>query len=92
MKVVKIRKSYRSGSNEHFLVLLDEPYTNEDIEYLVEDWCDSDPSGSNYGYDFEWHFVEDQSIIKNILKDKIRILEGKINRLKLEKSKMEKYL
>ena len=36
MKVVKINKSFRNGSKEHFLVLLDEPYSNDDIDYLVE--------------------------------------------------------
>lgn len=29
MKIVKINKSYRNGTKEHFLVLLDESYSNE---------------------------------------------------------------
>lgn len=37
MKVVKINKNYRNGTKEHFLVLLDEPYSNDDIDYLVEE-------------------------------------------------------
>lgn len=56
MKLVKINKSYRNGTKEHFLVLLDEPYSNDDINYLVEEWCESKPSGSNYGYTVEWWY------------------------------------
>ena len=92
MKVVKINKSYRSGTKEHFLVLLDEPYSNDDINYLVEEWCEYEPSGSNYGYTYEWRFVEDEELINTILKDKIKIVEHKIERLKTEKCEMEKYL
>lgn len=92
MKVVKINKSYRSGTKEHFLVLLDEPYSNDDIDYLVEEWCEDEPSGSNYGYTCEWWFVEDEELINTILKDKIKILESKIVRLKTEKCEMERYL
>lgn len=92
MKVVKINKSYRSGTKEHFLVLLDEPYSNDDIDYLVEEWCEDEPSGSYYGYTYEWWFVEDEELINTILKDKIKILESKIERLKTEKCEMKRYL
>ena len=92
MKVVKINKSYRNGTKEHFLVLLDEPYSNDDIDYLVEEWCEDEPSGSNYGYTYEWRFVEDEELINTILKDKIKIVEHKIERLKTEKCEMERYL
>lgn len=92
MKVVKINKSYRSGTKEHFLVLLDEPYSNDDIDYLVEEWCEDEPSGSSYGYTYEWWFVEDEELINTILKDKIKIVERKIERLKTEKCEMERYL
>ena len=74
------------------LVLLDEPYSNDDIDYLVEEWCESEPSGMSYGYTYEWWFVEDTELINTILKDKIKILESKIERLKTEKCEMERYL
>jgi hypothetical protein len=92
MKIVKINKRYRNGTKEHFLVLLDEPYSNDDIDYLVEEWCESEPSGMNYGYTYEWLFVDDKTLISNILRDKIKITESQINTLKNEKSKMIKHL
>lgn len=45
MKVVKINKTFRNGSEEHFLVFED----NVDIEAIddsVENWCERDPSGN----------------------------------------------
>ena len=92
MKVVKINKSYRGGTKKHFLVLLEEPYSEDDVNYLVEEWCENEPSGSNYGYTVEWWFVEDEELINTVLKDKIKIVESKIERLKTEKCEMERYL
>ena len=92
MKVVKINKSYRNGTKEHFLVLLDEPYSNDDINYLVEEWFYSDPSGMSYGYNYDWWFVEDDELINTILKDKIKIINGQIESLKTKKCEMEKHL
>jgi hypothetical protein len=92
MKVVKINKSFRNGSKEHFLVLLDEPYSNDDIDYLVEEWCENEPSGINYGWKYEWWFVEDVELINTILKNKIEIVEREIETLKTKKCEMEKYL
>lgn len=92
MKVVKIHKSYGCGTKEHFLVLLDEPHSNNSIDYLVEEWCESEPSGMNYGYTYEWWFVEDTRLINTILKDKIKITEHEIEALKTKKCEMERYL
>jgi hypothetical protein len=92
MKVVKINKSFRNGSKEHFLVLLDEPYSNDDIDYLVEEWCEKEPSGINYGWKYEWWFVEDVELINTILKNKIEIVDSEIETLKTKKCEMEKYL
>ena len=69
MKVVKIYKNYRNNTKEHFLVLLNEPYTNDDIDCLVEDWCESDPNGIICGYRFNWEFVEDEKIIKTVVEE-----------------------
>jgi hypothetical protein len=91
MKVVKINKSYRNGTKD-FLVLLDEPYSNDDINYLVEEWCESESSGMNYGYNYEWWFVEDDELIKAILKDKIKVVNSQIEALKTKKCEMERYL
>jgi hypothetical protein len=92
MKVVKINKGYRSGTKEHFLVLLDEPYSNDDIDFLVEEWCESESSGMSYGYTYEWLFVEDNEIINTILKNKIKNTETQIETLKTKKCEMERHL
>lgn len=92
MKIVKINKSYKNGTKEHFLVLLDEPYSNDVIDCLVEEWCESDSSGMNYGYTYEWWFVEDDKLINTILKDKIKIAEREIETLKTKKCEMERHL
>ena len=91
MKVVKINKSFRSGDKTHYLVFLDER-TNEGIEYEVEEWASSDPSGSSYGYTIKWEFVEDESEIQSVLNFKIKLLEDKISRLTDENEKMKSFL
>ena len=105
MKVVKINKHYRNATREYFLVLLinedlpepllpfiDEPYSNEDTNSFVEEWCERDPSGMNYGYTYEWCFVEDKEVINNVLKDKIKIINSQIETLKTKKCEIERYL
>jgi len=92
MKIVKINKSYRNGNIEHFLVLLDEPYSNDDIDCLVEEWCENEPNGMNYGYSYDWWFVEDKELISAILKDKIKNIDSKIESLKTKKCELEKHL
>lgn len=92
MKVVKINKSYRGGKKEHFLVLLDEPYLNDNIDNLVEEWCEIEPSGINHGYTYEWWFIEDEKLINNILKDKIKNIDCQIKIFNNKKCEMEKHL
>lgn len=89
MKIIKINKSYRNGTKEHFLVLLEELYTTDDIDYLVEDWCESEGSGMNYGYTYESQFVKDDKLINTILKDKIKTAEREIETLKLKSVNMK---
>ena len=91
MKVVRINKNYRNGTKEHFLVL-DEPYSNDDINYLVEEWCENEPSGMNYGYNYDWRFIEDGELINNILKDNIEVIDDQIEVLKTKKLKWENHL
>lgn len=92
MKVVKINKCYNGGTKEHFLVLLDEPYSVDSVNYLVEEWCENEPSGSNYGYTIEWWFVEDETLINTILIDNIMTIEREIKVLKTKMCKMKRYL
>lgn len=92
MKIVRINKTTRNKATEHFLVLFNEPYTNDEINSLVEEWCDNDPSGMSYGYSYTWEFEEDERYINIILKDKIKTIERKIESLEDEKIKLKKYL
>ena len=82
MKIVKIKKSYSSGSKEHYLVLTGDHYSDSTIDDLVEDWCESDPSGQNNGYQSEWQYVNNKEIIRKVLEEEKIILNSKIKNLK----------
>ncbi len=91
MKVVKINKTFRNGSEEHFLVFED----NVDIEAIddsVENWCERDPSGQNYGYSWEWEFIEDRVIISDVITKEINKLHNQIQSLLDRKLKMEDFI
>lgn len=91
MKVVKIIKSYRNGSHEHFLVF-DKDIDDESITETVENWCEQDPSGHSYGYRYSWEIVEDKTIIQSVIKDKINEIDIKIKALSDRKLKMEEFI
>lgn len=90
MKVIKIEKSFRNGVIEHYEVVSDS-HTNEYITDIVETWCERESSGQNYGYSWEWDFVDDLSTVKEVIIDKMKIIDNKISDLKSEKLEMEKY-
>jgi hypothetical protein len=92
MKVIKIVKSFRGGSITHHLVLFDDSHSEDGITSMVEDWCDSDSSGSAYGYQYKWEFVVDEVSINDILKDKIKVINQEINRLILERDEITKLI
>jgi len=92
MKVVKIIKNSRNTIREHFLVLLNEPYSDDDINCLVEDWCETDPAGMSYGYTYEWSFVEDENLIKKILDKEIKFINRRIESLNSDKLEIENHL
>jgi len=92
MKIVKIKKFYRNGTKEHFLVLLDESYSNDDIDCEVEEWCESEPNGMNYGYSYEWDFVNDKNIINDVLVKKLHILNNEINVRNIAMDKIGYYM
>jgi len=73
MKVVEIIKSFRNGAIKHYLVIPDNEC--DDIDYLVEKWCESDPAGSNYGYEYEWAYVTDVILINKAVEENINKLD-----------------
>ena len=87
MKIVKIHKGFRGGTKEHFLVLFDEPYFEDEIQSLVEDWCNNEPSGSNYGFTCEWCFIENKDEINKVLNENINLIENQIKALENKKNK-----
>ena len=91
MRVVKINKIFRNGSKEHFLVVEDGLPLDE-VDYFVECWCESEHSGSNYGYVYDWNFVEDEAVIKEVLLDELDRINSEIDSLELRKNKISNFL
>ena len=56
--VVKIKKKYRNGEKEMFLVLMNRYEDASDLEYMVEEKCDEDPAGRNYGYSYTYKILD----------------------------------
>jgi len=92
MKIIRINKKFRNGTKEHFLVLMDESYSYDEIDIIAEEWCESELSGMNYGYSYEWWFVEDIEIINTVVWDKINIINERIEILEAEKCEMKKFI
>ncbi len=90
MKVIKIEKSFRFGNIEHYEVVSDS-HTNEYITDIVETWCERESSGQNYGYSWEWTLVDDSELIREVVKEKIKIIDKKISGLRSERLEMENY-
>jgi hypothetical protein len=62
MIVIEITKRYRNGEIKHNMVIDCED--EESINDLVEDWCDREGSGANYGWTSTWKKVEDAEVKK----------------------------
>lgn len=56
--VVKIKKKYRNGEHNLFLVLLDRYEDTSDLEYLIEEKCEQDTAGRNYGYSYDYQILK----------------------------------
>lgn len=91
MKVIDVRKRVVSGEIKHYLVV-DSDSTDDEINNDVEDWCESDPSGTSYGYSYNWSVVDDKDIIDLALKLRVEKIEKSLKRLQEEKEKIERYL
>ena len=92
MKIIKINKKYNSGNIEHYMVLMDESYSNDDIDSIVDDWCETDINGMNYGYSYNWYIINNDITIKNIIKDKIKNYDEEINYINEKKKELEKFI
>ena len=65
MRFVEITQIFRAGVKKHNIILFEdnELYSNEEINLIVEDWCDNNLT--NY-YQYKWEFVDDKKIIEQI--------------------------
>lgn len=91
MKVIEVFKSYRNGNKTHYLVLPNE-FSDTDIDIAAEEWCQSDSNGHNYGYNYDWNIILNESLIKDVLKNELKLINSKIKKLKTEKLKIEEHL
>mgnify|MGYP000976694726 CR=1 FL=1 len=91
MIVIKINKIYQNGSISHFKVL-NSDITKENIDDLVEDWCNNDHIGQVYGYTYNWEYIENKDLIKQVIINKIDTINNKIKDLKNEKNDLKNYL
>lgn len=91
MKVVKIYKSYRNASVEGFIITktID---SKEAIECFVEEWCEREGGGMNYGYSYKWEFVEDKEIINSVIKKEYIKLGDSIKGIDKKRYELWEYL
>jgi hypothetical protein len=92
MRIVKIIKRFRNGFKEHFMPILDNSYSDISIDDLVDEWCDSDPAGDSNGYSYEWTLVEDKTLIGEVIKKEIKIVDDETNYLARKKDILTKEL
>lgn len=91
MKVIKITKHFSSGIIDTYLIIYGEN-SYDDICNTVEEWCDNEPSGSQYGYSSDWEYVYDPISIKNTIIKELESIENSIENLKDKKLIIINYL
>ena len=89
MRIYKVEKHYRNGCVTHYLIVQEDDYDDESVKCLVEDWCESDSAGHNYGWTVEWNEVKDVHIILDVLKKEIEKTENQVKSLNNYKSGLE---
>ena len=92
MKIIKITKSFRSGTVIGYIVSYDDAASKEYIEDMVEEWCEDDLAGHSNGYEYEWEYVTDENLIIKIIEDKIKYCDIKIEKIKNELLLLDSYL
>lgn len=56
MKFLKVRKTFRGGQHEGWVIIPEWAKADEDIKWLAENWAENAPGGYNYGYTVHWEF------------------------------------
>lgn len=92
MKVVKISKSITSSVVYGYIILYNDIEDNDYIDELVENWCDEDLSGHNFGYSWEWEFLENEKEIEKVISNELNNVNYNIKDLEYKKNMLEDYL
>ncbi len=100
MKVIKITKYSRNNEGTFYIILEDwKCFKKEDgsvwednIDYYVDERCYKDPAGHNYGWRYEWEFVEDTEEIKSIVNEEINRKKKEIERINERINSLESVL
>ena len=83
--LLKAKKHYHNGVIEKYLLVNKyekENYTREEIlEYIVEEWCEKDTSGHNYGWESDFEWVDDLEKIKEVIEENVNSINKKIKSL-----------
>lgn len=85
MIVIEITKRSRNNTVTEYRVSDISPTDVEEIEFFVEGYVKSEPSGQQYGYDYEWKILTDADKITTILKAEKEETEFSIAKLSLWK-------
>jgi hypothetical protein len=80
MRVIEIKKHVTNGFRLGHLIL-DDYYSNDDVEYEVEDWCHKDGSGHSRGWRSEWREITDVTERGVIMMEEHRKLGKSIERI-----------
>lgn len=89
-KVISIDKHCRAATYRFYLIV-DRLISDDDIEYLVEDVCAKDVSGSIYGYTCKWYVEHETEVIKEAVTDRQHEISRKIKVLSEEWDNLKKY-
>lgn len=73
------------------MVISDE-CSEEEINDLIEEWCEKEGSGLCYGYTWDWEFVTDPSLIGEALTDELSKLNRSMYDLNIKIEKIEKFI
>ena len=79
MKVIEIKKIYRSGERIGHIFVPDDS-SEDDILYRVEEWAEEDPSGQNYGYSVNYDEVTDKGKLIELTEKRIARLKDMLKR------------
>jgi hypothetical protein len=92
MVVIEIKSGYNNGYVYHQLVLFFEPYSEDDIDEIVSEWCNNDPTGSTYGWSSSWEYITDTEKFNKAINDELTDIIKSIEMLEYKRNEIIKKL